>query len=103
MVNRRNFLKTLGIGLAYAFAPVVFLKEKAVELTGISGWKGVSGGIFSITIDDKSFDVGPVDFSGLNTENPVDKIIADADKGKKKLVWKPGDFGHFEFVGGDDG
>ncbi len=96
MVNRRNFLKTLGIGLAYACAPVVFLKEKVTE------WTGVSGGIFSITVDGKSFNVSPFDFSGLDTFNPVDKIIADADKGKKKLVWEPGDFGHFEFVGGDN-
>ena len=87
-MKRRNFLKILGVGLAYACTPVIFIKEKA------TGWLGVTDGSFSITVDGNSIDFGPLDFSGLYTDNPVDKIIINNER---KLVWKPGDFGHFEF------
>jgi hypothetical protein len=93
-INRRNFLKTLGIGLAYACTPVVFIKEKA------AGWLGITNGSFSITVDGEKINMDPLDFSGLDTFNPIDEIIAKSAKkhfGDKKLEWKPGDFGHFEF------
>ena len=97
MINRRNFLKTLGIGLAYACAPVVFLKEKA------TGWTGIIDGTFSITVDGNSFDIGTLDFSGIGDMDSVSDIISNAAEKHGPVVWKPGEFGHFEFSGGDDG
>ena len=49
---------------------------------------------------------GKLDFSEeLSVDEIADAVSSAYEKkfGKKKLVWVEGEFGHFEFVGGDDG
>lgn len=81
-MKRRDFLKSLGIGIAYACAPIGALKFGEVagrvselKRTPISEWTSITDGCFCVSIDGEPAEPIMLDFTGLDSIEEIEQII----------------------------